>query len=125
MTTDPNEPNPYRSPPEVEVSGKTADQGPPWRILPALLLLFCGGWLTLTSLISLFMLFGGCSLVDSHGSRASADEISIAMIKMFLCAVQGCFAMAAGRYVWKRRWKRCAVAVTVAVILWIVVFLVI
>ena len=121
MNTDPNEPNPYRSPPEVKTSDKPAKQKFPWRIIPTVLLYLYGG-LIVAVVVLYFSFVEGCMVCRIHGHPASRDQIWVIHLVIFLHGLEGLFAIIAGRLVWKQRWKRSAIAFVIAVILMAVAY---
>ena len=120
MATGSNEDNPYRSP---AASGtRTAPtRGGVWPlIVPVGLLYFYGALVVLYGASFLYMLLGGCSLSDGRTQASDAQVVGV-MFGLVVLAIHGCFAIANGRYLWKRRWRRSAVAFAVAMVLAIIV----
>jgi uncharacterized membrane protein YedE/YeeE len=77
--------------------------------------------MVLNSVSTLYMLLGGCSLSIGR-TRASEAQIVVVMFGMVILGIHGCFAIAVGRYLWKRRWKRSAIAFAGAIVLAIIVY---
>lgn len=128
MTTDSNESNPYSSPHAPSASDLLDHHRFPWRVIPVVVLYVYGGLLVVLCLTTVYMLLGGCSISVDKNHRASNAQAWGMMLCHILIGVHGCFAIFAGRSLWKRHWRRCfiffagavAVMITVAVTTYVV-----
>jgi hypothetical protein len=106
--TDSNDANPYCSPLAVGVAIASPQRRFPSnaaRAVAAVLLFVYGGLAMAFGSTGSFMLLGGCSV--HIGDRCASDaQMWLVLCQMALVSAHGCFAIAVGRNVWKRRWKR-------------------
>jgi hypothetical protein len=116
----PNETNPYRSPPP---SDATAVSPPPthperaWRIVPVVLLYLYGSLAMFYSIVTLYLLLGGCGVTIDRTHRASTTQILVIMLAMVLLALHGACAIALGRYIRQQRSRRAGIAFAAAILL--------
>jgi uncharacterized membrane protein YedE/YeeE len=116
MAITPSEDNPYPSPEAPDKSADLPRRRTRLLIISVSLLYLYGAVVVLYSVTVLYMLFGGCSLSNGR-TRASDAQIMVVMVGMAILGVHGCFAIATGGYIWKRRWRRSAIAFAGAVVL--------
>ena len=103
MTTSSNETDSPLSPPMLSASARP---GFPWRVFPVGLLYFYGGLLIVLGVTTVFMLLGGCCISVDRNHLASGAQVWGFIVFHILLGVHGCLAIAVGRNLWRRNWKR-------------------
>jgi hypothetical protein len=108
-TMDLNESKPCCPPLESVPSVEPLRRRFPWRIIPVALLYAHGGLAVLIGTTQWLLIRAGCSMVVDGNHFASVAQLNVIMWMMALGSIHGCFAIAAGQNVWKRRWKRSVI----------------
>jgi hypothetical protein len=113
MTADANEagPDPSSLPP------KPARRRFRWRIIPVVLLSLYGGLAVLLGVDCVYNVLYGYDVLIDNTHFASNDQIQFMLLGNVFFGIHGCFAIAAGRYIWKRHWWRSVAAVAGAILL--------
>ncbi len=115
--------NPYRPPLVQNASAEPARRHFQWRIVTVVALLIYGVLAALYGAVALLCYVPGATgLVvpnagDAQWHRISDAQICVGTFALAVMGIHGCLAIAAGRYLWIRCWRRCAIALASAVVL--------
>jgi len=128
MTTAPNEPILPPSPSDSGMDITSPCHGLPGRIILAVLLYIYGGLVAASSVWFVLISLGGCMLTHDQQHSQHVYDMSEAQrhfvaLGMVLFGCHGCFAIALGRYLWKRRWWRSVAALAGAVVVVLLMYL--